>query len=306
MAREIKGYLFIVTATMLWGFSGALSKYFFNQALSPLVLVNMRLTLSAGLLMSFLYLRHPRILRLAGGDRKKMVLFGVLGVAAVQFCYLHTISQMNVAAAVFLLSLSPVFVAIYAMVWEREPLSLVSSAALLLACTGSALIVTNQVFPGTQRSWLGVITGFASAAAYSFYTLYGKRLLNRYNSWGVLAYGFLFAAVPFWFLVPPWVVLEHHYSWQTWLFFLYASVFATIIPFGFYLKGLHYLKPYCASIAGTLEPVMAGVFAYYLLGETLCGWQLLGCVLILAAVIILQIEPHLTGPLPPRRIRTIP
>lgn len=306
MTREIKGYLLIVISASLWGFSGALVKYFFNQALSPLVLVNMRLTLSAALLLSYLYLKRPHLLMLAGGDRKKMVLFGVLGVAGMQFCYLHTISQMNVAAAVFLLTLSPVFVTLHALLWEKEPLKTVSIIALLLACTGSALIVTDQVFPGVQHPLPGIITGFGSAVAYAFYTIYGKSLLTRYCPWTVLAYGFLFAAVPFWFLIPPWVVLEHHFGWQIWLFFLYTSVFATIIPFGFYLKGLQNLKPYCASITGTLEPVLAGVFAYFLLGETLSGWQMIGCSLILTAVIILQTEPHFPRPLPTARIRKIP
>lgn len=306
MPGEVKGYLLVVVATVCWGLCGAVSKYFFNQSLSPLILVTMRLTISAFLLISFLYLRQPGMLCAARGDRRKLLLFGLVGVAGVQFCYLYTISQMNVAAAVFLLSLAPAFVALYSVIWLREPLGAPGTAALALACAGSALIVTNQVFPGMRRPLAGIITGFISAICYAFYMLYGKGLIRKYNSWGVLAYGFFFGALPFWFLVPPWVVLQQHYTWQTWVFFLYIGILGTIIPFGLFFKGLRCLQPYRASIAATLEPVMAGIFAYYLIGETLCRRQLLGCFFILAAVIILNLEPHLPRHLGSPRFRTIP
>lgn len=290
MPVQVKGYLLIAMATTLWGLAGAVAKYFFNQALSPFILVQVRLTVSAILLVVFLYLRYPGLLRLDKADYKKMILFGVLGMASVQFFYLYTISQLNVAPAVFLQSIAPAIIALYSVVWKREKLGSHGLVALVLACVGSALIITNQVFPGMQWPWKGILSGFASAVALSFFILYGKGLLARYNSWEVLAYGWLFGAIPWWFLVPPWVVWQQHYGWETWLFFLYICVFATIIPFGLSFRGLHYLQPSRASIAGTLEPVMAGVFAYFLLGETLTGWQLLGCALILAAVVILQLE----------------
>jgi drug/metabolite transporter (DMT)-like permease len=46
MPDKTRGYLTLASATLFWGLSGALSKYFFNQSLSPLVLVTVRLTLS--------------------------------------------------------------------------------------------------------------------------------------------------------------------------------------------------------------------------------------------------------------------
>lgn len=295
MSDKIKGYLLLVAATVFWGLSGAVAKYFFNQAMSPLVLVAVRLTLSALILMLYLSLRDRRSLNLDHGDIKKMALFGTAGMACVQFFYLYTVSQLNVATASFLQYLAPALIVLYAVFWNNDRLSRKSLVALLLALTGSALIVADQAQSGLRGHWVGLLSGFASAAGMAFYVLYGKGLLKRYNSWVMLAYGLLFGAIPFWFLVPPWVLWQHHYGWQTWLFFLYIVIFATIIPFGLAFKGLHYLQPAPASITMMLEPVMAGVFAYLLLGEILNGWQLAGCSLILAAVVILNLEPKPVG-----------
>ena len=59
--------------------------------------------------------------------------------------------------------------------------------------------------------------------------------------------------------------------------------------------GLRYLQPAPASITLMLEPVMAGVFAFLLLGEILSGLQLAGCSLILAAVVVLNLRQKPAG-----------
>ena len=74
-----------------------------------------------------------------------------------------------------------------------------------------------------------------------------------------------------------------------------SVIFATLIPYGLALMGLRYLKPAPASITMMLEPVMAGIFAYLLLGETLSGMQLAGCSLILAAVVALNLTQKPAG-----------
>jgi len=291
MPKETKGYLMLASATILWGLAGAMYKYFFSsQALGPSSLAMVRLSGSALLLMLFLSLYNPSLLRIQKGDIKRLIFFGLAGIACAQFFYLYTISKMNVAVAVFLQYLAPAVIAIYMVCWKKESLGRQGLIALLLAMVGSALIVADQVLVGLLIHLAGLLSGFASAIAFAIYIVYGKTLLERYNSWAVLAYGELFGMIPFWFLAPPWVVLRQHYGWHTWIFFGYVILFSTLIPFGLALMGLRYIKPAPASITMMLEPVMAGVFAFLLLGETLSSLQLAGCVLILTAVVALNLE----------------
>ncbi len=295
MPNELKGYLLVAAAAFFWGLTGAVAKYFFNQALSPLVLVTVRLSLSGLILLLIIFFRHPRLLYLHPGDIGKMFIFGIAGMSCVQFLYLYTISQLNVATAVFLQYLGPAFIVLFAVFWNRERLSRHSLSALLMAMGGSALIVAGQSLAGLSGHWAGLLTGFLSALAMSFYVIYGKVLLSHYNSWVVLGYGLLFGAIPFWFLEPPWVIYGLHYSGRIWLFFGYIVIFSTLVPFGLAFMGLRYLKPAPAGIIMMLEPVIAGIAAYLLLGEVLGGWQLAGCCLILAAVVILNLEQQLAG-----------
>jgi len=285
----------LAMAAIFWGLSGAMAKYFFTQTLTPLVLVTVRLTLSGLLLLLLISICRPGLLRLRPADIGKVFFFGIAGMAAVQFFYLYTISQLNVATAVFLQYLAPALITIYAVCWKKERLGRAGLLSLLLALGGSALIVADQALIGLGLHWAGLLSGFASALAMAFYVLSGKNLLERYNSWTMLCYGLLCGAIPFWILESPRAIYNLHFGWQTWLFFGYIVLFATLIPFGLAFMGLRYIKPGPASITLMLEPVMACIFAYLLLGETLSGIQLAGCSLILAAVVVLNLEPGTSG-----------
>ena len=63
---------------------------------------------------------------------------------------------------------------------------------------------------------------------------------------------------------------------------LAMAVVSTIIPFGAFLAALRYIDPTRALVTSTLEPVIAGVAAFLLFGESFSASQLLGGALVLA------------------------
>jgi drug/metabolite transporter (DMT)-like permease len=290
MPAEVIGYILVLSATIFWALSGVISKFFFNQAVSPFVVMEFKLTCASFLLLIYLRQKHPEALNLPRDDIKRFLILGVFGVAGIQLTYLYTISQLNVATAIFLQYLAPAIIAIYAVLRHQESMRLPWAIALALACVGSALMISNQILPGDVWPWQGVLTGFASAGAFAFYTVYSRSLLRKYGSWTVLTYGFLFGAIPFWLIMPLWTIWTHHYGWLVWLFFVYTAVFATIIPYGLFLKGLNYIKASRATLACTIEPALAAILAYLILGERLSQWQIVGCALIFLSLLILQIE----------------
>jgi drug/metabolite transporter (DMT)-like permease len=74
----------------------------------------------------------------------------------------------------------------------------------------------------------------------------------------------------------------------TWLAFLYVTVLGTIVPFVLYLKALERMEASRVSITSTIEPVIAGVVAFFFIGEKMGPPQVLGGVLVIAAIILLQ------------------
>jgi drug/metabolite transporter (DMT)-like permease len=89
-------------------------------------------------------------------------------------------------------------------------------------------------------------------------------------------------------VVPPWRLLAHGFSLGLWGVFLAVASIGTVVPFGLFISGLRFLPPTQASIVSMLEPVVAAVAAYLILGETLNSIQILGGVLVLTGVVVVQ------------------
>lgn len=114
MPSHLRGYLSVTGAAVLWGISGALSKYLFaSKSVEPFLLVQVRMGLSFLLLALALAVLAPLSLKVARGDLPFLAIWGVGGMAAVQFTYLFTISETNVATAIFLQYLAPILTALY-------------------------------------------------------------------------------------------------------------------------------------------------------------------------------------------------
>lgn len=295
MPVHLRGYLSVTSAAVLWGIAGALSKYLFaNRSVDPFLLVQVRMALSFLLLALGLAVVAPRQLRVGRGDLRFLAVWGVGGMAVVQFTYLFTISETNVATAIFLQYLAPILTAVYAWLFERQRLDRGMLVALGFAVSGSYLLVfgtTAQLLV----SPLGLATGLLSAVALSFYTIYGSKRVDRLSPWTLLCYGLGMGSL-FWVVVDgvlwaagrPALDLAPLADGTLWLFFGYIAALATIVPFGLYLSGLRWISPTHATVTGMLEPVMGGIAAYLFLGEHLQGVQVLGGGLIVLAVILLQ------------------
>jgi len=285
---SVAGFACVAAAAVLWGAFGTLARFFFvSDVVGPLTLLEIRLFLSFSLLFLYAALFRPSLLRIRRADVLPLVVFGLGGLGAVQLFYLLTISELNVATAVFLQYLGPVLIAVWGLLRFRRSPGRLGITAIVLATAGGFLIMWGT----HQRAGLtaaGLATGLASAVCFAFYTVYGKQLAHL-SPWTTLLYGLGIPLAAWSFVRPPWTALAGHGA-VAYVAFFYLAVFSTILPFGLYLKGLSLLTPLRASLTSTLEPVVAAVSAYLVLGETLHAWQSAGAALILAGVILIQLQ----------------
>lgn len=286
MSKQVYGYLSVVAAATMWGVGGSVAKFLFNQAISPFLLVKIRLALSFALLVIGLLIYDRRLLYIPRRELPYFATLGIMGMATMQFFYFLTISLTNVATAVFLQYLSPVLIALYTVIWEKVELGWQRGGAVALATLGGLLIMLSAGTDGIQ--FMGIASGLAAALAVAFNTLYMRRAVRQYHPITAITYSFGFAAL-FWWAIMPYTweagILEKH-----WVMFLYIVVFSTVIPFLLYFIGLRYLPATNVSVTSCLEPVIAALVAFFALGETM-GWlQITGGLLVVAAVIMLQKE----------------
>lgn len=283
------GYAAVAGAATLWGLAGTLAKYLFRGEVNALLLVDFRMTLSFLVLLGWLALARPQLIRLPRQEWGRVVLWGLAGMATVQFTYLYAIQATNVATAIFLQYLAPLLTALYVRVVQRTPLGRPLMVALAMALTGSSLLILGGA-QGLPISPLGLLAGLASAASLSFYTIYGSRLVGRLNSWTLLLWGLGVGSLVWHLVLPPWEAVARVQDPWLWGYFGYIAVFATVVPFGMYLWGLRSLPPTPANLIATLEPLVGAAAAWLFLGEALTPLQILGGTAILGGVTLVQLR----------------
>jgi drug/metabolite transporter (DMT)-like permease len=290
IADRTKGYLYVMAAAVLWASSGTMGKVLFQAGMTPSDLVQVRVTFATLILVAGLAAVRPRFLVVRSRDVVYLFLLGGVAMAMVQVTYFYTISQIQVMAAILLQYLSPVFVAVFSMLFWGERCTSGKLVALLLACAGCYLVVGGYNMDLLAMNRVGLLTGLLSAVLYAVYALGGEWAMRRYDPWTVVFYSFCFAAVTWNIIHPPFKFLFMHYDTDQWLRLLYIVVLGTVTPFSLYFLGINYLRSTQAMITATLEPISAGLIAFLFLGETLEPLQLAGAACVIAAIVTLQLQ----------------
>jgi drug/metabolite transporter (DMT)-like permease len=133
---------------------------------------------------------------------------------------------------------------------------------------------------------VGLLLSLGSALTYAGITLFAKKLSGAYNPFVILMYSFGFASLallPFQIGRP----LPTQVSGAAVAAFAGLVLLTTIAGYGAYTLALRHLQASVASILAMSEVLFAAFFGYVLLGERMNGWQILGALVIVGAVVLL-------------------
>jgi drug/metabolite transporter (DMT)-like permease len=297
--RPAVGYAMVIAAALLFAVNGTVSKVVLQSGISSLELTQAR---ASGAFLGFavlLALTRPRSLRLTRRELPYLVVFGIAGVAFVQWLYFVSISRLPIGIALLIEYIAPILIALWAWAVFKEAIRRRIWAALVLAIAGLSLVV--EAWSGIELDGLGVAAALSAAVAYAVYVLMAERAVRWRDPASLTCYGFLFAAL-FWAVVQPvWrfpagrvgdsVSLLGHlerFSLPVWLLLLYVVVAGTMVTFLLVAAALRHISATRVGIVAMLEPVAASAVAFAWLGESFGTWQLVGGAVVLAGILLAQ------------------
>ncbi len=287
--QQWRGYLMILGAAVCWGTMAVVAKLLFrDHSVDPRTLVVVRADLTAAIFLGVLLAVRRRDLRIGGRDLGIAALVGIGGLMTNNYLYFLALSLTGVATALLLQYQAPVLVALYTVLVLRQRLSLRLLAALASALAGCALVVRAYDLESLRPSLPGVLAGLGAAVAFAFYILASRAALRHMTAGTLLTYAYLSAALVWSAGIPPWELLARGFPTELWGAFLAIAVLGTAIPFGLFIGGLRFVPAAQASIASMLEPVVAALTAFLVLGESLGPLQIVGGVLVLSAVALVE------------------
>ena len=312
--RPYLGYGLALLAAACWGAGGLTAKWLFTTAsartrswpippigiaVQPTVLAGGRAFSAFVLLALALAVFRRRDLRIGTKDVPFLAVFGVVGLAMVHFTYFKTISLTNVATAILLEYLAPIVVLIVGVTLMKHRFTWSLPVGVALSVAGCAMVVGAFGGGGVVVSPAGVAWGLASAVFFATYSLMGTVAAQRYSPYTTLVWGLGFASL-FWMAVlGPRAILALFGDPKTAMAVVFMAIVSTIVPFAAFLIALRHIAPTNATVASTVEPVIAGAGAFLLFGESFSVVQMLGGLLVIAAIVVVQLSDRAVVALPP-------
>jgi len=285
----------MITAAMGFALGGVAAKILREADMDAFRLTQIRTVGAAIILLTFAVMRGKKQLYARRDELKDLIIFGVVGVAAVTSFYFFAIKYLYVSVALVIEFTASIWIVLYLRFIKKKQVSPIMWVGI--ACAFSGLFLLSQIWTGTTLHPLGVAVAFADAFALAIYFLFADRLSQTRTSLSLMAWGLGVAAV-FWSLVLPWWNFPFEYLTNTyslegnlsnysapgWALVLWIIIVGTVIPYLLTVTGIRELSASTGSVIGMIEPLFAGAIAWWLLNEAFNTIQLIGCAVLLVGI----------------------
>jgi drug/metabolite transporter (DMT)-like permease len=285
----------LILMTVIWGGTFVIVKESLND-ISSMLFIAFRFATASLLLIMFLFIKKIKV------DKKAILPGIIIGLFLFSGFVFQTLGLKLTSATKsgFITGTLIVFIPfVQILVEKRFPtkgailgIALVFTGLLFLSSGGSS--ITNFISELGASFNLGDIFTLICAVFFAFHVVYIDVYSAKYNYWILLATqlstvavlgfaaSFLFAGVS---------VEAMQINFTKYLIFglLYTSLLATLLNIGLQTKFQKVVSPTKAGIIYSFEPIFAALFAFFLLGEKISNFGLLGCVMIFLGLIVAEL-----------------
>ncbi len=295
--HPLLGIGLVLAAAVLFAVNGTVSKLVLTSELTAIQLVQLRCLLAAVAFALIAAVRNPSSLRIGRAELGFVVMYGIVGVAMVQWLYFISIARMPVSISLLIEFTAPLLIALYVRFVGKQSVKSRVWAALGLILAGLALVA--QVWSGLTLDGLGVITAGLAAVSLAAYYLLGEHGVGQRDPWSLSAWSFTVAAV-FFSVISPWwnfpisafsiavPVGDTGIHASVGTLAGYVVLLGTVAPFALVLTALRLIGATRVGLIGTAEPPLAGLIAWAVLGETLNRVQVLGAGVVLTGIVLAE------------------
>lgn len=284
------GYALTFSAGVVWSTTSILIRYLLDHYGVPsLTVAFWRDMLIAVACVAGLLALRPALLRVDGRELRWFALIGAASIGLYHALWVTSIALNGAAVGTVLIYTFPIFVTIGAWALFHEPIHTSQIAALFLALLGCALLVRAYDPAVLRVNWLGALVGIGSGIGHAGYVLFSQRSVQSRSPWTSLTYTMLFGALALLLItlfVAPNQLFAIGSTPAPWGLMALLALGPTLGGYALFTAGLRYIPGRIASLIVVIEVPSSALLAVALLHERLDWLQIIGLVLILAAILL--------------------
>jgi drug/metabolite transporter (DMT)-like permease len=288
-------FILLALASLIWSGQGIAVK-FLDPHLGPIAITFLPFYVTTLLFVPLLLRMRRKNPSAANPSRKDWIQFAIAGVGGQVLAQLGMtwgISKSLASNGSILNLLIPVISAVLASIMLKERLTLLRSASLAIGLLGVAFLSMGdfrQASFGSMKYLAGNLLIFGGCFGSSFYNVYCKGLMQKFQEIEILIYSYITASL---FSIPLLIWAEPFHFRSLLAFdsksiaaFLFLALFMYGASMLLFFKALQHLDVTTASTSLYLVPVFGVLLAASLLGERLSPTALAGAAIVLISTIL--------------------
>ncbi|NUT17930.1 MAG: DMT family transporter [Hamadaea sp.] len=284
-APGLGALLCLVSATG-FGLSAVFAKQSYAAGISVPAMLAGRFAVAAAVLWVVVAFRRPAFPTL----RTLLTCIGLggIGYASQALLYFGALSWIDASLTGLLLYLYPALVTGLAVLLRRESPDRRRYAALLCSAVGLVLILGSGGAIGSAAG-IGVALALGAAAAYALYLTVAAGVPTELDVFLLSAIVCTSACVTMTIAGYATGSMAAPGDVTGWGWVVLLAIFSTVVPIATLLAGIRLVGASTASILSCAEPAVTVASTALVYGERLTPGQLVGGVIVLAAVLVLQV-----------------
>ena len=278
-----KGELLMLITAIMWG-SGFVGMAIGLEHFTVLQLMAGRFTL-ATILLSVIFYKKLRLFNWSIIWRGAL-LGGILFFAFVLQTY--GLSYTTPSKNAFLTSINVLVVPIIAFIVYKRGFDRYEVIAAMIAIIGIGFLSLTDSF----TIQLGDLLSILCAIAFAFDIFYTNVFVKKEDALALTIVQFMTASLLSIIGVLMLGEIPTSINTEGFLILLYLAVFCTLVAYVCQNVGMQYANPTKSAIILSMESLFGTLFSVWILQELLTGRMIVGCVLILIAVLIAELKPR--------------
>lgn len=288
----VKKYFFVIIALpiIFWAFAFPFIKIGLEE-LHPINLTIMRLFIVCAIFLLFIGIAPKKFSKINRKDLLPLFLLGFVGLVVYHLGLNYGEQYISPSAASLIIATIPVFTILFATILLKERITKKIAVGILLSLSGVVIIsLTGTTGNPFEVSYLSAaVAVLISAFVGAFYTIFGKKLLQRFSALSLTVYAFLFGSLGLLpFLSSSLITEVAGMTWKGWGAVLFLAFLPTVVGYVLWYVALEVKTASEISMFLYFIPVLSTVISYFLFHDAITLLFVAGAALVILGLVIVN------------------
>lgn len=284
--------LLTVIGTVLFSAKAIVIKYAYSYQVDTVTLMTLRMGMAVPIYIAvIIYVEwFHAVERISLRQLSMIMVIGTFGYYLASLLDLQGLHYISANLERMVLYLYPTFVLLISALIYKQAISRTEMLAMLLAYSGIALILLQDVQLDGNDVLIGSGLVLLSALVFAIFVISSDRHIKHVGSLRFTGYAMTAAGIAIFlhYLIngeQPVMALRQEVYWMGFV----LAIFSTVIPTFFMAGGIRVLGARKTAMLGVVGPVSTAILASIFLGEILTKWHIIGIILVLSAMVFIAV-----------------